>query len=49
MAKIVFGMDLSLDGYFDFQDLPVPDAELFRHRTEHYGELAGTIYGRHKY
>lgn len=49
MAKIVFRMDLSLDGCFDFQGLPVPDAELFCHRTEHVGDLAGTIYGRQMY
>lgn len=49
MAKIVFGMNLSLDGYVDFQGLPVPDAELFRHWTEHVGDLAGSIYGRQMY
>lgn len=49
MARIVFGMNLSLDGYVDFQDLPVPDAKLFRHWTEHVGDLAGSIYGRQMY
>lgn len=49
MATIVFGMNLSLDGYVDFQNLPVPDAPLFRHWTEHVGALTGSIYGRHMY
>jgi dihydrofolate reductase len=49
MAKIVFGMNLSLDGYVDFQELPAPDAALFRHWTEHVGDLTGSIYGRHMY
>lgn len=49
MAKIVFGMNLSLDGYVDHQNLPVPDAALFQHWTEHVRDLTGSIYGRHVY
>lgn len=49
MAKIVFGMNLSLDGYVDHLNLPVPDAALFRHWTEHVRDLAGSIYGRRIY
>lgn len=49
MAKIVFGMNLSLDGYVDHQDLPPPDAALFRHWTEHVRDLTGSIYGRRMY
>jgi dihydrofolate reductase len=48
MAKIVFGMNQSLDGYVDhdaFQTGPV----LFRHWTEHVGGLAGSVYGRRMY
>nr|WP_314091785.1 dihydrofolate reductase family protein [uncultured Shinella sp.] len=49
MAKIVFGMNLSLDGYVDYQNLPVPDAALFQHWTQHVRDLSGSIYGRHVY
>lgn len=48
MAKLVFGMNLSLDGYVDheeFQTGPV----LFRHWTEHVRDLAGSVYGRRMY
>lgn len=48
MAKIVFGMNQSLDGYVDhegFQTGPV----LFRHWTEHVRDLAGSVYGRRMY
>lgn len=49
MARIVFGMNLSLDGYVDFQRLPEPDAALFQHWTEHVSEVAGSLYGRQMY
>ena len=49
MAKIVFGMNMSLDGYVDYEQLPVPDAALFRHWTEQVGGLTGSIYGRGMY
>jgi hypothetical protein len=48
MAKLVFGMNQSLDGYVDhteFQTGPV----LFRHWTEQVGGLAGSLYGRRMY
>lgn len=48
MAKIVFGMNLSLDGYVD-HDAFAPDDVLFRHWTEHVGNLAGSVYGRGMY
>jgi hypothetical protein len=34
MAKLIFGMNLSLDGYVD-HDAFAPDAALFRHWIEH--------------
>ncbi len=49
MATIVFGMNLSLDGYVDHQQLPPPDAALFSHWTEHVRGLTGSIYGRRVY
>lgn len=48
MAKIVFGMNLSLDGYVD-HDAFEPDPELFRHWTEHVRGLTGSVYGRRMY
>lgn len=48
MAKLVFGMNLSLDGYVDHQAF-APDATLFRHWTEHVRGLSGSVYGRRMY
>ncbi|MGH6909210.1 MAG: dihydrofolate reductase family protein [Phenylobacterium sp.] len=48
MAKLVFGMNQSLDGYVDhlkFQTGPL----LFRHWIEQVGGLAGSVYGRRMY
>jgi dihydrofolate reductase len=53
MARLVYGMMQSLDGYVDDAEgnlvLPAPDAELFRHFTEHVGGAAGCLYGRRIY
>jgi len=48
MAKLVFGMNLSLDGYVDYQEF-APDPVLFRHWIEHVRELTGSVYGRRMY
>lgn len=48
MAKIVFGMNLSLDGYVDYQKF-APDPALFRHWIEHVRDLTGSVYGRRMY
>jgi dihydrofolate reductase len=48
MARIVFGMNLSLDGYVDHQEF-APDPILFRHWIEHVRGLAGSVYGRRMY
>src|SRR5205823_11045344 len=49
MAKLVFGLSQSLDGYVDHLDLPPPGPALFRHFTEWVRELAGSVYGRRLY
>ncbi|MEO7223490.1 MAG: dihydrofolate reductase family protein [Devosia sp.] len=49
MAKLVFGMNQSLDGYVDFRTLPVPSPKLFRHFIEQTQNQAGSIYGRGLY
>lgn len=48
MAKLVFGMNLSLDGYVD-HDKFGPGPVLFRHFIEQMRDLAGSIYGRRTY
>jgi dihydrofolate reductase len=53
MAKFVFGMSQSLDGYVDDAAgglvLPPPGVALFRHFTDWVGSLAGSLYGRRIY
>ena len=49
MAKLIFGMIQSLDGYVDHQDLPPPGVELHRHFNDHVRGLAGSLYGRRMY
>lgn len=48
MAKLVFGMNQSLDGYVDFQEF-APDPALFLHWTDHVRGLTGSVYGRRMY
>jgi dihydrofolate reductase len=48
MAKLVFGMNVSLDGYVDHQEF-APDPALFRHWIEHVRDLTGSVYGRRMY
>jgi hypothetical protein len=48
MAKFVFGMNVSLDGYVD-HDKFAPDPTLFRHWIEQVDGLTGSIYGRVMY
>jgi dihydrofolate reductase len=48
MAKLVFGMNLSLDGYVDHLEMS-PSPELFRHFIEEAREQTGSIYGRRIY
>ena len=45
MAKLVFGLNQSLDGYVDHQEF-APGPSLFRHFTEQVHDLAGSVYGR---
>jgi dihydrofolate reductase len=48
MAKLVFGMNQSLDGYIDHQSF-APTLSLFRHFIEQVRELSGSVYGRRMY
>ena len=48
MAKLVFEMNVSLDGYVDHQKF-APNPSLFRHFVEHVRDVAGSVYGRRLY
>jgi len=48
MAKLIFGLSQSLDGYVDHLELR-PGPALFRHFVEHARELVGCVYGRRTY
>jgi dihydrofolate reductase len=48
MAKLVFGMNVSLDGYVDHQEF-APGPVLFRHFIELVRSLTGSIYGGRLY
>ena len=48
MAKLVFGMMQSLDGYVDHQAF-APGPALFRYWIEHVRGLTGSVYGRRIY
>lgn len=48
MAKLVFGMNQSLDGYVDHMEFG-PSPTLFRHFIEEAQGQAGSVYGRKMY
>jgi dihydrofolate reductase len=48
MAKLVFGMNMSLDGYVDHEAF-APGVVLFQHFIEQTRGLTGSIYGRGLY
>jgi dihydrofolate reductase len=48
MAKLVFGMNQSLDGYVDHIAFS-PNPTLFRHFIEQVRGLTGSVYGRRMY
>ena len=49
MAKLVFGLQQSLDGYVDHLEMGPPGPALSRHFLEHVRDLAGCVYGRRTY
>jgi dihydrofolate reductase len=48
MARLVFGLNVSLDGYVD-HDAFAPDRVLFRHFIDQVRSAAGSVYGRRLY
>jgi dihydrofolate reductase len=49
MAKLVYGLSQSLDGYVDHMKLGPPAAEVFHHFLELMRGLTGVIHGRRMY
>ena len=49
MAKLIFGMNQSLDGYVDHMKLGPPEPASFRHFIELMRDQTGVIYGRNLY
>src|SRR5271165_6053770 len=49
MAKFVFGLQQSLDGYVDHMELGPPGPALARYFAERVRDLAGCVYGRRMY
>jgi len=48
MAKLVFGLNQSLDGYVDHQEF-APGPSLFRHFIQQMRDLTASVYGRRMY
>ena len=49
MARLVYALNQSLDGYVDHLKLGPPHPALFRHFIEHVRGLTGMLYGRRIY
>jgi dihydrofolate reductase len=49
MAKLVYGLNQSLDGYVDHLALGPPHPALFRHFVEHVRDATGMLYGGRMY
>ncbi|MGV8840434.1 MAG: dihydrofolate reductase family protein [Bauldia sp.] len=48
MARLVYGLNVSLDGYADHTAF-APDPVLFRHFIDDVGSVAASVYGRRMY
>jgi len=49
MAKLIYGLNQSLDGYVDHLAIGRPSLAVFRHFIEHVRDLAAIVYGRRTY
>jgi len=49
MAKLVYGLNQSLDGYVDHMKIGAPGPALFRHFIEQVRDSTGAVYGRRMY
>jgi len=48
MARLVYGLNQSLDGYVDHEAFS-PDPVVFRHFIDHMGSVSASLYGRKIY
>ncbi len=46
MAKLVYGLNQSLDGYVDHREMGPPRPGLFRYFIKDVRDLTGIVYGR---
>jgi dihydrofolate reductase len=49
MAKLVYALQLSLDGYVDHLQIGPPGPSVSRHFIDHVRDLTGMVYGRRTY
>ncbi len=49
MAKLVYGLNQSLDGYVDHREFGPPRPAVFRHFIQQVRGLTGMVYGRRMY
>jgi dihydrofolate reductase len=49
MAKLIYGLQQSLDGYVDHMELGPPGPGVFRHFLDRTRDSAGCLYGRRTY
>jgi len=49
MGKLVFGLNLSLDGYVDHTEFPPLGPRLFHHFYEQMRDFSGIVFGRRMY
>ena len=49
MAKLIYGMHQSLDGYVDHMKLGPPGPAVFRHFIDQMRSITGVLYGRRLY
>lgn len=49
MAKLIFEMNQSLDGYVDHLEMGPPDPVVYRHFVQRVRDLDGFVYGRNLY
>ena len=49
MAKLVFGLSQSLDGYVDHLEMGPPSPAVFRHFYEQERDRSGSVYGHRTY
>jgi dihydrofolate reductase len=49
VAKLIYSMNQSLDGYVDHDGFAPPGVKLFRHFIAQVGGLTGSLYGRRLY